>query len=181
LAQKLKASIRERCPDEQTYTGKYRNRVFGFSIIIPPRLTGYWNSARCVWDEENGCLCMNDHGRFIPLADNAHIEAFVGWEMEEGWSAKDYENEELSNLRTREGITQLKVIRSNWTRLGRLRARRFVVQFTEKDRSTLIDHLIALSGGVEYELILHTSPERYQQDQRQLEKVISSWRSTRRI
>src|SRR6266436_3113221 len=74
------------CPDDKTYTGAYRNPQYGFSIVIPAGLKGYWNSARCAPDEKYGCVCMGDHGRFIPLSIDASIEAFVGWEMESEWN-----------------------------------------------------------------------------------------------
>jgi hypothetical protein len=181
LAKSDAAAAKMMCPDEQTYTGPYQNLVFGFSIVIPPGLTGYWNSARCAPDEKYGCVCMGDHGRFIPLADNASIEAFVGWEMEPGWSAKDYEKEEVSYLRKREGVEQLKVIGSTWSHLRNLRGRRYVVESTDKGRAVVLEQIIALYRGVEYQLILRTTPERYQSDRREFEKVVSSWRLTRRV
>jgi hypothetical protein len=169
------------CPDQKTYTGRYRNWVYGFSIIIPAGLRGYWNSARCVLDEKYGCVCMGDHGRFIPLSDDAQIEAFVGYEMESDWSLSDYENDEVSNLRQKRDVEQVKVLSSNWIRLGNLKGRRFVVQFIEKNKDVMIDHIIALHEGVEYELILRTTKDRYRKDGREFEKVIASWRLTPRI
>ena len=78
-AKRGEPSSRELCPDQKVYTGKYRNRFYGFSIVIPAGLKGYWNSARCVKTGE-GCVCMSDHGRVIPLSDDAHIEAYAGYE-----------------------------------------------------------------------------------------------------
>jgi len=43
------------------------------------------------------------------------------------------------------------------------------------------DHIVALHKGVEYKLILVTSPERYIADRRQFEKLITSWRPTPRV
>jgi hypothetical protein len=179
-AKRVKSVSAELCPDQKTYTGKYRNWVYGFSIIIPAGLKGYWNSARCAPDEKYGCVCMGDHGRFIPLSDDASIDAFVGYEMESEWSVSDYENEEVSSLRQKQGAEQVRVLSSEWVRLGRLKGRRFVVQFTDKNKSIVVDHIIALHKGVEYELILRTSPDRYQRDRREFEKVIVSWRLTPR-
>jgi hypothetical protein len=65
-----------RCPDEIATTGYYRNYSYGFSIKIPQGLKGFWNSARCVKDK-NGCVCMGDHGRFIPIDKLAFIEVSV--------------------------------------------------------------------------------------------------------
>src|SRR5437868_11436651 len=116
-AKRGKHNSTERCPDQKVYTGKYRNIVYGFSIIIPAGLKGYWNSARCAPDEKYGCVCMGDHGRFIPLSDQAHIEAFVGYQMESEWSVTKYENDEVADLRQKQGIEQVKELSSEWIRL----------------------------------------------------------------
>jgi len=171
----------EPCPDEKVYTGKYRNIVYGFSIVIPPGLKGYWNSARCAPDEEYGCVCMGDHGRIIPLSDDAHIEAFVGYQMESEWSLIDHEKSNISWLRNREGVEHVRVVNSGWFRLGKLKARRFRARFVQNKKGTVTDQIIALHGGVEYELILRTLAERYRSDEIQFEKVIASWRLTRRM
>jgi len=164
------------CPDQKTYTGKYRNLAYGFSIVIPRGLRGHWNSARCVPDEKIGCVCMQDHGRFIPLADNASIEAFVGYEIDPEWSLRDYEREEISSLRKNPDLTEAKALRTKSMRLDRLRARRFAVQFVEKKQNVVIDHIIAWHQGVEYELILRTLAERLVKDEKQLARVLASWR-----
>ncbi len=123
---------------------------------------------------------MGDHGRFIPLADNAHIDVFVGYEIDSEWTPLDYENQEISGLRQKPGLAQLRVLSANWIRLRSLRARRFVLQFTEKNLKLVTDHIIALYEGVEYELILHTTADRYPADRLEFAKVISTWRLTPR-
>ncbi len=171
----------QRCPDERTYTGKYRNYVFGFSIIIPTGLKGYWNSARCAPDERYGCVCMGDHGRFIPLSDTSGIEAFVGWQMESEWTLRDHENHELAYLKDKQGVEQVRLLSSKYLRLGQVKAIRFVVHFNENNKSVVTDHIIALYKEVEYELILHTPADRYQKDRRVFEKLVASWKLTRRV
>ena len=168
------------CPDELEWTGRYRNYVFGFSVVIPAGLKGYWNSVRCAHDEQYGCVCMNDHGRYIPLSDDAHIEIFVGYQMESEWSVRDDERQEIYSLRTDKDKQQVTVTRSKWVRLGSLRARRFEARYLRNGKPTITDHIVALYHGVEYELILVTLPARYDADRRQFEKIISSWRLTRR-
>jgi len=169
------------CPDDKTYTGKYRNLVFGFSIIIPAGLKGYWNSARCAPDERFGCVCMGDHGRFIPLANEASIEAFVGYQMEPEWNASEHEKSEISSLREQKDIQQLTVISSRQFRLGRLTGRRFIVEFVQNNQKVVRDHIIALQKDVEYELILRTTASRYRDDTMQFEKVIASWKLRPRL
>jgi hypothetical protein len=170
----------ELCPDQKVYTGQYRNQYYGFSIVIPAGLKGYWNSPRCAKAEE-GCVCMTDHGRIIPLAGDAQIEAYTGHQMEPEWSVSDYEKDEIASLKKREGVRQVKVLSSKGVRLGSLRARRFVVQFGEKGKQIISDRVVALHRGVKYDLILHTLVNRYEKDRRQFEQVIASWRLIPRI
>src|SRR5438105_15941925 len=88
-AQTAKHASESPCPDDKTYTGRYRNLNYGFSIVIPAGLKGYWNSARCAPDEKYSCVCFPDHGRFIPLSRDSSIDALVGWEMAPEWNAAD--------------------------------------------------------------------------------------------
>ena len=162
------------CPDRQTYTGKYTNLRYGFSIVIPAGLKGYWNSAVCVPDDD-GCICMQDHGRTIRLADNAYIEAYTGYEIPE-WSPVDYEKSALKELQRRAGVEKVEVLSSRSVRLDKLRARRFAFRFAEKRRSFVLEHVVAVHNGVEYQLILSTSAERYTKDRRKFEEVRTSWR-----
>lgn len=164
----------EPCPDEKVYTGKYRNRYYGFSITIPPGLKGYWNSARCVPADE-GCICFTDHGRVIPLSDSAQIDAFTGYETLD-WSASDYEKSYLDDLKKREGVERVRPLSSRRVLLGNLKARRSVIQFTEKKKELITDRVIVVHKGVEYDLILSTSENRYRTDRRTFEKVIASWK-----
>jgi len=124
---------------------------------------------------------MGDHGRFIPLSKDAHIEAFVGYQMETGRSLVDHERQAISFLTDDKENQQISVVRSIWFRLGHLRARRFEARFLNNNKPIVTDHIIALHKGVEYELILRTLPERYRKDKIQFEKVINSWRLTPRV
>jgi hypothetical protein len=169
------------CPDDQAWTGRYRNYVFGFSIVIPRGLKGYWNSARCAPDEKYGCVCMNDHGRFIPLSKDAYIDAFVGYQMEPDWSILDHERQAISFLTDDTKNQQVNVIRSRWFQLGSVRSRRFEARYVKSNKPMITDHIVALHKGVEYELILVTSPERYNEDRQHFERIIASWRLAPRV
>jgi len=171
----------ERCPDERSYTGKYRNYVFGFSIIIPTGLKGYWNSARCAPDERYGCVCMGDHGRSIPLSETAAMEAFVGWQMESEWTLRDYQNNKVADLKQKQGVEQVRVLSSKYLRLGHVKASRFILQFSENNKRVVTDSIVALYKGVEYQLALYTVAGRYQKDRRVFEKLVASWKFTRRV
>jgi hypothetical protein len=180
-SQAKRAPSRSPCPDDRAWTGMYRNYVYGFSVVIPRGLKGYWNSARCARDEKYGCVCMGDHGRFIPLSTDASIEAFVGYQMEPEWSLDEHEHQAVSFLTDDKQNQQVHVVRSGWFRLGHLRARRFEVRFLKDNKPMITDHIIALHKGVEYELILRTLPERYRRDRIQFEKMIGSWRLASRV
>ncbi|WP_027360800.1 hypothetical protein [Desulforegula conservatrix] len=72
------ATAHAACPDEIPSLGKYRNYSFGFSILIPQGLKGFWNSAACIQEADGSCLCMSDHGRIIPLKNDNTIEIYAG-------------------------------------------------------------------------------------------------------
>jgi hypothetical protein len=120
---------------------------------------------------------MPDHGRIIPLSEPAHIEAYTGYETL-GWSPGEYEKNEIASLKTKPGVEKVKVLSSGNIRLDKLKARRFVVQFVENDRSLIKERIIAVHKGVEYTLILFTPVERYLKDRRRFEEIRMSWRLT---
>jgi len=166
----------ELCPDQKAYTGKYRNRRFGFSIVIPAGLKGYWNSLGCSQTDE-GCICFPDHGRIIPLSDIAKIEAYTAYETL-GWSIREYEQNHIAYLKTNQRLEKVKLMSSKSIRLDKLKARRFIVQYVERDRGFIEERIVAVHQGVEYQLTLGTPVERYQKDRRKFEEVRRSWRLT---
>jgi hypothetical protein len=176
----LKTDSKEPCPDRKTYTGKYRNELYGFSISIPAHLKGYWNSAACAPDGDD-CYCFTDHGRVIRLGRDASIDAFVGWYMESTWSAVEYQRSEISYIAQEKNVDHVKLISSGWLRLHKLKARRFTVEFTRNNERFITDQIFALHKDVLYELVLRTSADRYEMDRIPFQKVIRSWRLTPRI
>jgi hypothetical protein len=124
---------------------------------------------------------MNDHGRFIPLSSEAHIEAFVGYQMEPDWSVREHEQQAVSFLTDDKRNQHVTVVRSWWFRLGTLRTRRFEARYLKNNKPVITDHIVALHQGVEYELVLVTSPGRYAADRRQFERIIATWRLTPRV
>src|SRR5664279_6072138 len=80
------SAAQQPCPDAVDTSSKYINSSCGFSIVIPAGLKGTWNSARCVAGHD-GCVCMSDHGRIIPLSEGQNdtdhwIEAYAGFAAE---------------------------------------------------------------------------------------------------
>jgi hypothetical protein len=176
----LKTKPKEPCPDKKTYIGRYRNLLYGFSITIPSGLKGYWNSAACS-PAGDDCICFTDHGRVIPLAGEAAIDAFVGYQMEFDWSLINYERNTVLSLAKEKSVDHVKLLRSGWVRLDKLKAWRFRVEFLRDNKTFITDHLLALHKGVLYELILRTRANRYQTDRIPFQKIIHSWRLTPRI
>jgi hypothetical protein len=105
----------------------------------------------------------------------------LGYQMEPDWSVREHEHQEISSLSDDKQNQQINVIRSRWFRLGSMRARRFEAHYLKDSKPMVTDHIVALHKGVEYELILVTSPERYRADRRQFEKLIATWRLTPRV
>ena len=117
----------------------------------------------------------------MPLSDEASIDAFVGWQMESEWTLRDYANDEVANLKHKQGVKQVRVLSSKYIRLGNVTATRSILQFNENNKTVVIERIIALHKGVEYQLILRTAPQRYRKDRREFDKVVASWKLTRRL
>lgn len=101
--------------------------------------------------------------------------------MEPEWTLRDYENDEVANLKYKQGVKQMRVLSSKFIRLVTVTARRFIVQFSENSKSVVAERIIALYKGVEYQLILQTVPVRYRKDKRQFDKLVASWKLTKRL
>jgi hypothetical protein len=171
------AAAPEPCPDKAVSTGRYSNRRFGYAIVIPPGRKGVWNSGRCDADEKHGCICLGpDHGRAIPLAADAGIEVYAGYGREPNAALTDYESAAVLLIRERAGVEQAEVLSTAATRLGSLPARRFVVRIKTRQQTMIEDRVIAVHKDVEYNLTLSSPESRYQQNKREFERVITSWR-----
>lgn len=165
----------EPCPDTLEYTGRYRNDQFGFALTIPAGLKGYWNSARCADDPADGCVCMGDHGRYVPLGPNASIEAYAGPDML--W---DEQAQSVDSLRTHKGVTRVRVVRSTSGDLGRLHGKRFVIEYRQDDETRIEETIVAVDDGVQFLLTLRTGEARYVETAVVFEHVLSTWAQVRR-
>lgn len=173
-----KSASAELCPDEKTYTGKYRNWLYGFSMAIPAGLKARWNSARCAKDAE-GCVCMSDHGRYIPLSEDAGIEIYAGYDVLEQSRDED-EQFEIEFLSKENGVERVERVSSGENQLGKLRAHTLLLKFVKEGKIGFKEEITAKHKGVEYTLTLRTWEDRHQQDRRKFKQVIASWKLTRR-
>jgi len=171
------------CPDTVEWTGRYVNYSYGFSVTIPKSLKGFWNSPRCIAGSD-GCTCMSDHGRTIPLSiepneSERHIEVYAGYaaELDEP-TVKAEVDEHLQWIgeRSREG--SVSVLKQSAMTLAGLKAQRVVVRYYDKNLNQWMveDFVETLRwGDVEYLVSLRTHDQEYERDRKILEEVLDSF------
>ena len=171
------------CPDQIAWKGKYRNYSYGFSIVIPVGLQGFWNSARCA-KQGDECICMSDHGRVIPIGNHAdglerQMEAFADYGADLGnGTVSDAMTARVQSIRDSAEAHSTAVIHKWAARLGTLTARRYVVRYKDKKANAWMieDFAEAMGGGRRYMLYLRTPELRYAADRLKFEHMISSFR-----
>lgn len=122
---------------------------------------------------------MSDHGRYIPLSERAGIEVYAGFDVLE-WSKAEAEQSDIELLGKEKGVERVERVRSGETRLGKLRADTLLLKFVKEGQTSIKEEITAKHKGVEYTLTLRTPEHRYEQDKREFERVIASWKLTRR-
>lgn len=172
-----------RCPDETATTGYYRNYSYGFSISIPRGLRGFWNSARCVKDKRD-CVCMGDHGRFIPVDRNSYLQVFVGTQNSE--TIRESIDEEVGFiLRTHEEKKErAEVVTRVSSRLGGVSATRLKLRYRDAKTGEFMleDSIISPPpvdrnhGGFLYSVTLSTPEKQYAKRKALFYSIIMSWR-----
>jgi len=172
------------CPDTVPWTGKYENYDYGFSVVIPKTVRGFWNSAVCV-SRPGGCTCMSDHGRIIPLSTEPseaerHIEVYAGYAADlDDPTVQQEVDKHLDWIRERSREDSVTVLSQSNFLLGGLKARRAVVRYFDKTLNTWMieDAVEALRRrDIEYSVYLRTREEAYKQDVRVFESVVKSFR-----
>jgi hypothetical protein len=171
----------EGCPDQRAWTGKYHNYNYGFSITIPENLKGFWNGFRCV-DAPDGCVCMQDHGRTIPLTAEPHepsrlIEIYAGYASHlDDPTLAHVVSFELRSMRHEHPKT-LEIRKRATVILAGLKGERVVVRYYDaKLKRWQREELVALvQGDVEYLLYLLTPDSSYVHDRKVFEAVVASF------
>jgi hypothetical protein len=166
------------CPDEQAWTGKYHNYNYGFSITIPDKLKGFWNGFRCV-DGADGCVCMQDHGRTIPLTDSdgaRFIEVYAGYASYlDHPTLAQIVSSELRSLREHYPKT-LEIKRRSAITVAGVKGERVVVRYYEaKLKRWQREEVVALWTGNEYLLHLVTPEPNYMRDRKLFAAVVGSF------
>lgn len=172
------------CPDTLSSTGRYENHSYGFSVVIPKNVQGLWNSAMCV-SGADGCTCMSDHGRIIPLGSEPyeperHIEMYAGYAADlDAPTVQQEIDKHVEWVRERSRQDSVAILRQSNRRLGGLKARRAVLRYFDKklDAWMIEDVVEALRGrDIEYSVYLRTREKAYKQDVRVFESVVNSFR-----
>jgi hypothetical protein len=181
------ASKNVRCPDEAPTIGWYRNYSYGFSITIPQNLKGYWNSVPCAKDQ-NDCVCLGDHGRFITIRKEAYLEVFVSvWTSET--SKESMVDEQSFILENHKGKGEnTETLNLTGARLDRVPSTRLKLRYKEaKTGMVMVEDSIFCAPmdkeheGWLYKIHLVTPETRYGKDKLLLDRVIKSWRFRSRL
>jgi hypothetical protein len=170
----------EVCPDTIPSVGKYENFSYGFSVIIPDSLRGYWNGPRCVGGP-GGCTCMTDHGRIIPLNESSqgerHVEIFAGYAVPDKPTVTGEVHSRLRWIkeRSREGIVD--VTKRTHVTVAGLRGQRAVVRYFDKTSKLwfIEDFIELLKDGVSYSLYLRTPETEYKHDRPIFDQIVATF------
>jgi len=172
------------CPDAVSSTGKYENYSYGFTVVIPKNVKGFWNSAMCV-SRADGCTCMSDHGRIIPLSaepyePERHIEVYAGYAADfDDPTVQQEVDKHVDWVRERSRENSVTVVSQSNLLLGGLKARRAVVRYFDKKLNAWMieDTVEALRRrDIEYSVYLRTREEAYKQDVSVFDSVVRSFR-----
>lgn len=170
------------CPDTRSWTGRYTNYSYRFSIKIPKRLQGFWNSARCS-NGPDGCVCMSDHGRIIPLRKEPfeperHIEVYAEYavDLDEPTLAGEVAKR-LDYIRQRSQGGKTEIRHRFKIRLSGVDAERVVVRYYDDESKSwrVEDFVEALRKDVDYSLYLRTREESYPQNRPFFDSVVQSF------
>jgi hypothetical protein len=172
-------------PDDRAWTGKYNNHSYGFSVVIPNSLKGHWNSPRCV-DGADGCVCMQDHGRIIPLSTepyepSRYIEAYPGYMPDlDDPTAAQLVSLELRSIREESRKRSLQIRQRSRITLAGRKGERVIVRYYDAKlkRWQVEDYVALLREDVEYSLSLVTPGRTYEHDRRIFNAVVSSFALT---
>jgi hypothetical protein len=176
------------CPDDKAWTGSYRNYSYGFTIVIPEGLKAFWNSARCV-SHPDGCICMQDHGRIIPLTPEPHeperhIEAYAdnGADLDKP-TIKEAVKSHLRAIRERSSEKSMQIRKRSGITLAGLKGERVVVQYYDARMQAWMieDFVTLLHDGVNYSLYLRTRQSAYENDRRTFDTLVASFTLSKRV
>jgi hypothetical protein len=136
------------CPDDRSTAGFYRNYSYGFTVVIPKGLEGRWNSAACVPHPQDGCVCMGDHGRELPLPGGGSISIDANPQVfEESLATAAYKG--LRDFEGRTDASTLVVEVFEQRRRKALPSYRYVARSSQTGMTVVREstHVVLPSGG----------------------------------
>lgn len=168
------------CPDEHPTTGQYRNDSYGFTVVIPKGFEGWWNSARCVPEPPDGCTCMGDHGRGLPLPGGGSISIVAQPEVFEA-SLATAAYKDLHDFEARTEASELMLQLFEPRRLRALTSYRYIATSAVAGAAVVREsaHVSLPSGG--YVVIsIEASQEEYRKHRPAYTALLSSLRPSLR-
>jgi hypothetical protein len=155
--------------------GYYYNYDYGYSVVIPKRLTGFRASAPAP-----------NHGFGIKLSADPESTLWVDASYNAAeWKSLDEAIKYYMDRIKDEGATRAAIIRRTPSRFGKLPGRRFVISYNASDSREMVKEIVLAmrqaqkEGAVVYMIELTSPADRYNKDKRVIRELLKSWRLKR--
>jgi hypothetical protein len=171
------------CPANVPTEGLYKNYSFGFSVKIPSGLKGMWNSADCVKDAEDGCVCMSDHGRFIPLNETDYIQIYAAYTIDYPSSLGELVRKSFNCNQDHGDEGQFIVTDLHETKLHSFPAMSYRAEYVHDGTTRIHEELVSMGSqklGQNIMIELDTTEELYPKHLKLYKAIIQSWRPAKR-
>jgi hypothetical protein len=152
-------------PPNRTYTGRYLNQLYGYSVDIPAPLSGHAQSA----GPERG------FGIVLSWLPRAYLRVDAAYDAYYDISADGVHRRDLNTIRLRDQVLEDQAVSSSMSHTvgGRYVTR---VQCAGDAQVYIHDDVIVVRNREIYRLNLQSVPERYDRDVRVLNAMLRSWR-----
>ena len=152
-------------PPNHSYTGRYLNQLYGYSVDIPAPLSGYAPSV----GPERG------FGIVLSWLPRAYLRADAAYDAYYDISADGVHRRDLNTIRLRDQVLEDQAVSSSMSHTvgGRYVTR---VQCAGDAQVYIHDDVIVVRNREIYRLNLQSVPERYDRDVRVLDAMLRSWR-----
>lgn len=177
----------------QVVSGEYLNENYGYRVVLPESIEGLCMPPPMPWhgffvdlgnqlnapedaDENRGGFSWRDVdvGLYVDAHYNATFYASVGEAIDADLNR--YKNEHPADL---------VVLTRKRTTLRRLPAICCVVQFADakSGKTMIVEEVVAIRGGegdgIVYSVVLTTTADRYNEDEKLLRQILAGWRTTK--
>jgi hypothetical protein len=152
-------------PPSAAHTGRYLNKIYGYSLIIPAGLTAFTAAS----GPERGFVIGLSSGPQVYLSVDASYDAFYDI------TAQGVHRRDLNAIRLHDSVLSESVAQ---TALAQVPGGRYLmrVQCHGEPALTVHEEIIVLRDREIYRLDLQSTPERYERDRRYLNAMLRSWR-----